>query len=127
MKETKSRTSDYSVILGLFGSLSTLVCCALPALFVTLGAGAVLAGLITRVPGLVWMSERKEGFLVGGGVLIVIAGIFLYRSRGLPCPVDPKLAESCDRARRRARVTYAVSVVFYLIGLGFSVGNGVMN
>jgi len=39
--------------LTLFGSLGTLLCCALPALLVSLGAGAVMASLVTNVPQLV--------------------------------------------------------------------------
>ena len=45
--------------LSLFASAGTLVCCALPALFVTLGAGAALAGLVGEFPQLVWLSTYK--------------------------------------------------------------------
>jgi hypothetical protein len=47
-----------------FGSLlfasGTLVCCVLPAVMVALGAGAALAGLVTSVPQLVWLSAHKR-------------------------------------------------------------------
>ena len=45
--------------LSLFASLSTLLCCALPALLVTLGAGAVLASIIHISPWLVFLSKYK--------------------------------------------------------------------
>ena len=36
--------------LSLFTSLGTLFCCALPSLFVVLGAGAMLAGILSSAP-----------------------------------------------------------------------------
>jgi hypothetical protein len=35
--------------LSLFASTSTLLCCALPALLITVGAGAVMAGLTSNI------------------------------------------------------------------------------
>ena len=45
--------------LSLFTSLGTLLCCALPSLFVAIGAGAVLAGLISNMPFLIVLSKYK--------------------------------------------------------------------
>jgi hypothetical protein len=73
--------------LALFGSFSTLICCALPALFVTLGAGATLAGLVSHVPQLIWLSEHKIALFVFSGALLIIAGIARYRTRNAPCPI----------------------------------------
>ena len=41
LNETK--TSYISSLISLFASSSTLICCAIPALLVSLGAGATLA------------------------------------------------------------------------------------
>ena len=38
---------------ALFASSSTLVCCALPAIFVALGAGASFASLVSSFPFLI--------------------------------------------------------------------------
>ena len=46
----------------LLASTATLVCCVLPAVLVSLGAGAVLAGLVSSFPQLVWLSEHKAGY-----------------------------------------------------------------
>jgi len=46
-------------ILTILSSFSTLVCCALPAALVTIGAGAALASVVTAVPQLVWLSQHK--------------------------------------------------------------------
>ena len=46
-------------MLGLFTSLGTLLCCALPALLVTLSMGATLVGLVSYIPFLITLSEHK--------------------------------------------------------------------
>lgn len=106
--------------LTLFTSLGTLVCCALPALFVALGAGATLAGLVSDFPQLIWLSERKELVFGGSAVLLVIAGIMLWRARYLPCPADPKQAKACQNLRRFSIVVYGFAVVVYAVGFFFA-------
>jgi len=57
-------------VLSLFASGSTLVCCALPTVLVTLGLGAVVAGVVSSLPWLVWLSRHKEWVFLGAGLLI---------------------------------------------------------
>lgn len=106
--------------LTLFTSASTLVCCALPALFVALGAGAAFAGLVGQFPQLIWLSEHKKGLFLFAGLALIVAGIAQYRARNLPCPLDPRAAQACTQARRLAKITYVVSVLIYLLGAGFA-------
>jgi len=75
--------------LSLLTSLGTLVCCALPALFVTLGAGAALAGLVSSFPQLVWLSAHKVAVFSIAGVMLVLAGAVQWKNRHAPCPADP--------------------------------------
>ncbi len=106
--------------LTLFSSLSTLLCCALPALFVALGAGATLAGVVTQVPGLIWVSKHKPlvfGFAAG---MLMLAGFLRYRSRNDPCPIDPEQAVACKRLRRMSGVVYWSSVFIALVGAYFA-------
>lgn len=112
--------------LNLFTSMSTLVCCALPALFVTLGAGATFAGIVTRVPGLIWLSEHKVPLFLFGGTMLILGGIGLYRAKNLPCPLDPELARSCDQARRWSTRTYFLSLAVYGIGAFFAFGSSLI-
>ena len=56
--------------LSLFTSLGTLICCALPALMVTLGMGATLAGIITTIPSITLISNYKEYVFIVSGILI---------------------------------------------------------
>ena len=48
--------------ISLFTSFATLLCCALPALLVTLGMGASLAGLIGTFPSITFLSNYKIYF-----------------------------------------------------------------
>ena len=59
---------------ALFTSVATLVCCVLPAVLVSIGAGAAVVGLVTAFPQLVWLSERKVlVFGRGRGDVAVVA------------------------------------------------------
>src|SRR6185437_5327612 len=86
--------------LTLFTSASTLICCALPALFVALGFGAAFAGLITKAPQLVWFSEHKLIVFGLGGILLALGGYLQWHARNMTCPTDPRLAESCKKTRK---------------------------
>jgi len=104
----------------LFGSFSTLFCCALPALFVSLGAGAALIGLVSAVPQLVWLSEHKHGLFIFAGAMLIVSGMSRYASRNAPCPADPAKAKSCERLRRISLGVFCFSLATYLIGFYFA-------
>jgi hypothetical protein len=104
----------------LFGSMSTLICCALPSLLVSLGLGAVMAGLASNVPGLIWISEHKIGVFILAGIMLSMNGALLWFNRNAPCPIDPKLREACIKGRKTSRVFYFASLGVYLIGFSFA-------
>lgn len=52
---------------------------------VALGAGAALAGLVTAVPQLVWLSEHKALVFGVATVMLALSGVMLWRARSLPC------------------------------------------
>jgi hypothetical protein len=106
--------------LTLFSSLGTLFCCALPALMVSIGAGAAMAGLVSAVPQLVWLSEHKVSLFVGAGILIVLSAVSTYRNRNAPCPADPVQLRSCLRLRQWARVAAYLSIALYSVGFFFA-------
>ncbi|PPE75729.1 hypothetical protein C3942_02215 [Solimonas fluminis] len=114
------RGSLWSALLSVFTSSSTLVCCALPALLVALGAGATLAGLVSAFPQLVWMSAHK-GLVFGlAGGMLGVAGLLQYRARFAPCPADPRLAAACQRTRRVGLGVYLLSLAIYAVGAVFA-------
>ena len=106
--------------VSLFMSLSTLVCCALPALFVTLGAGAALAGLVSTAPWLVALSKYKIWTFAISGAMILLAGFVRWKSHSMACPIDPEQAKACNRLRVISQWMYWLSVVIWCIGFFFA-------
>lgn len=106
-------------IATLFTSFSTLLCCALPALLISLGMGAVMAGLVSNVPQLIWLSNHKTELFTIAAIMLIISGYFTYR-KGQSCPVDPKQAKTCSNLKRFNKIVFWVSVVLYLVGFFFA-------
>ena len=103
-------------LLTLFSSGGTLICCALPALLVSLGAGAVMASVVTSVPQIVWFSEHKLGVFIFAGVMLSISGLLQWQARSLPCPSDKELAEICNKTRVNSLRIYIFSICVFLVG-----------
>ncbi|MGF1545065.1 MAG: hypothetical protein ACFB00_11280 [Parvularculaceae bacterium] len=101
---------------ALFASAATLLCCALPALLITIGAGAAMASLVAFAPGLVWLSAHKTGLFVVAGALLAGAAAAKFGARRSPCPADSKAARACARTRRVGTVTLAAAVAIYAVG-----------
>ena len=114
------RGSLWTALLSVFTSSSTLICCALPALLVAIGAGATLAGLVSAVPQLIWLSAHKGLVFGAAGVLLAVAGFLQYRAASAPCPIDPQLAAACERTRRVSRWIYGASLAIYAVGVVFA-------
>lgn len=106
--------------LALFGSATTLVCCALPAMLVTLGMGAAVAGLVTAVPQITWLSAHKPLVFGGSAAMIAAAGFLQWRARNAPCPADPAAAQACRRLRRVSTVILGVSAAAWAVGAFFA-------
>lgn len=109
--------------LSIFTSSSTLVCCALPALLVALGAGAALASLVGVFPQLVWLSEHKAALFITAGAMLALAGALQWQARraaALVCPADPALAEACATAKDYSLIVYWVSLAIYATGAFFA-------
>lgn len=121
-KETENYGMKHTLMptLSLFTSVGTLVCCALPALFVTLGAGATLAGLVSTAPWLVALSKYKALTFGLSGVIILLAGIMRWRAKNAPCPIDPEQARACTRLRKASGWMYWGSVTVWITGFFFA-------
>ena len=101
-------------IITLFASSSTLICCALPALFVSIGAGATLASMVNIFPQLIIISEYKIYITIGAVIILLIAGVLIKKSELLPCPVDPELRDICLKTRKRSKTMYYISVIIFV-------------
>jgi hypothetical protein len=108
--------------LTLLASSGTLICCVLPAVFVSFGAGAALVGLVSAVPQLIWLSEHKAAVFGVAGLLVLGSGVLLWNARRLPCPADPAAARTCLRLRRVSHWLYAVAAFSYVTGALFAFG-----
>jgi len=115
-----TKVSAWSSWVALFASSGTLICCALPALLVAMGAGAALSTLVAAVPGLVWVSEYKEVVFAVAGLMLAFSGVLQWRNRSAPCPVDPALRQACMRMRKTSARVYVLSVAIYLAGGWFA-------
>lgn len=112
--------STLPAFLSLFTSTGTLICCALPALLVSLGAGAVMAGLIEAVPQIVWLGKHKAAVFGIAGALLIVSGLWQWHARSLPCPADKAQADACTRARKVSWIVWGLSVALYAIGFFFA-------
>jgi uncharacterized membrane protein len=106
--------------VSLLASGSTLLCCALPALLVAIGAGAALAGLVTTFPALVWLSNHKEETFSFSAAMLVFSGWLQWKNRSAPCPIDPQLAKQCQQTRMISRRVYFFSVSIFFVGVLFA-------
>ena len=106
--------------LSLFTSSGTLICCALPALLVTLGFGGALAGILSNAPWLIELSRHKIWVFATSGILLGITAFMIY---GGPtrqtaaaefCNTD---TGACETAGRFTRLTFWFSLSIYLVGL----------
>ncbi|MEP3653835.1 MAG: hypothetical protein ABJO36_02975 [Litorimonas sp.] len=108
--------STLPAFFSLFTSTGTLICCALPALLVSIGAGAVMAGIIETVPQITWLGRHKVWVFAFAALMISLSGAMQWRAKSMPCPADPAKARACNRARRVSWTVWWVSVFAFLIG-----------
>lgn len=106
--------------LSLFTSLGTLICCALPALLVTLGMGATLAGFVSTLPWITVISDYKEYVFAGAGVMLALSAFLQWKERNAACPADPAKAKACSRLRKISWFILGLSVLIYAIGFFFA-------
>jgi hypothetical protein len=106
--------------LALLASSATLVCCVLPAMLVSLGAGAVVVSLVTAFPQLVWLSEHKGIVFGTAAALLAASGWLLWNARRLPCPADPQAARICARLRSVSHWLYGIAAAAFVLGAVFA-------
>ena len=111
--------------LALFTSVTTLICCALPAMLVMIGMGAVWSGVIGAFPGITWFGANKHIVFTVTGLVLAASGAWQWHARNLPCPIDPVKARACTRLRRISWTLWAISVAAFCIGGFFAFFPGV--
>lgn len=106
--------------LSLFTSFGTILCCALPALLVSLGMGAVFVGLLGVFPQIVWLSEHKIFVFSGSGLMMMLSGVLIYLNRNAPCPIDADQARACKTSRKWSIRILTLSFLIWLVGFFFA-------
>ena len=106
--------------LSLFTSFGTLICCALPALLVTLGMGASLSSVISFFPWITIISDFKLIIFVISGSLIFLALIFQLRTKYFPFPADLEKAKLCQNLRKISWILLYLSLLLYFFGFFFA-------
>ena len=107
-------------LITLFASSSTLICCALPALFVLLGAGATFASIVNFFPQLVVISQYKVTISIVTGIILLLAGFLIKKASLLPCPTDPNLRDVCLKTRKKSKIIYLASIGIFVFASFFT-------
>mgnify|MGYP001291274494 CR=1 FL=1 len=111
----KKLKENIILFLSLFTSLSTLLCCALPALLILLGFGAVFAGLTASIPQIIWLAERKGLLFSIGGILLFLASLIERKKQDLMA-CNPKSPEACSQTSNWSKKLLYISYILYAIG-----------
>lgn len=100
----------------LFSSTSTLICCALPALLISVGAGSTMAFLSGNIPGFIWLSQNKFYLFIFAGIMLAFGGALQVKNRKRECPLDGSQVVSCQASRSWSKNIYFISLIIYSIG-----------
>jgi hypothetical protein len=92
--------------ISLFASSSTLICCALPSLFVVLGAGASFASLLTVFPFLITLSQHKVAISLAALAGITLAGLAALHNRSHALPGRPRAGARMFESETAGDVTF---------------------
>jgi mercuric ion transport protein len=116
------RRAQRAVLLNyfsLFSSFSTLICCALPSVFVLLGLGTTVASLLSAAPWLVSLSRHKVWTFSIAGTLIVASFAMTYLiaprlRRGEICEADDPT--TCGEVSKLSRIVLWSSALIWCGG-----------
>ena len=117
--ERRARRAALLNYFSLFGSFSTLICCALPSVLVLLGMGTAVASILSAAPWLVSFSRHKvwtfsvAGFLIGCSFLMTYVIAPRLRQGEMCEAEDPS---TCGEVSRVSRVILWFSAVVWMGG-----------
>lgn len=100
--------------VGLFGSMGTLLCCAIPSTLVLLGFGATLASFLGNFPQLIWLSENKEYVFGFSFLMLSVSFAGQKYAHSQVCPIDKR--EDCESTKSWAKPIFWISFGINLIG-----------
>lgn len=104
--------------LGLFGSLGTLICCALPSALVLMGFGATLATTLGAFPEIIWLSEHKAYVFTFSFFMLGLSYLGQRFASKQVCPVDKK--EDCETTKTWSKSIFWISLVINVVGVFYA-------
>lgn len=115
-QEQRARRAALLNYFSLFGSFSTLICCALPSVLVLLGMGTAVASILSAAPWLVSFSRHKVWTFSIAGALIACSFVMTYaiapRLRtGEACTADDPT--TCGEVSRVSRLILWLSAAIW--------------
>jgi hypothetical protein len=102
--------------LVLFTTGSTLVCCALPIILVSLGFSAALVSIVSISPWIEWLSNYDIWVLSITGLILLAAAWSMFHP-GRFCPLDPNFGKLCAKAYRINKVLIAISIILWFVAI----------
>lgn len=102
-------------VFTLLTTSGTLICCALPIIFVTLGMGATVAAMTSSFPFLITLSKYKIWVFLFSGFMLLVSGWLMFLPKRT-CPPEPELARACGTAHKWNKRIYWSSIVIWSIG-----------
>lgn len=111
---------SFFAFFTLISTSTTLVCCFLPALLVTLGAGGVMASIYALIPGIISISEYKDTLFSIVAFILFLNGYILWKQRKTSCPNEPQKAIICSKSRKFYQFLYLLSLIIYGVGFVFA-------
>lgn len=102
-------------VFTLFTTTGTLLCCALPIIFVTLGMGATVVAMTSTFPFLITLTKYKIWLFAFSGLMLLISGWLMFRP-GRICPTDKALGDACNTAHKWNKRIYWTSVAIWSVG-----------
>tara|TARA_B100000927_G_scaffold280425_1_gene264954 strand:+ start:391 stop:786 length:396 start_codon:yes stop_codon:yes gene_type:complete len=107
--------------LSLFTSFGTLVCCALPALLVTVGMGASLISILGVFPWITVISEQKKIVFIISGIFLSLGFVNQYVNNiSSSCPTNENEARICKNLKKVNWIILFFSSILYIVGLFFA-------
>ena len=100
--------------LTLFTSFSTLLCCAIPALLVFLGAGSLVASLFASFPFLGVLATYKAILFSITAIFLMLGFFFLKRNES--CTLDLNRRAACQESKQWSRVILKIASILFFIG-----------
>lgn len=110
------KTKPILLFTGLIASISTLFCCALPIILVSLGLGSIMAALFSHLPWLAWISEHAAYFFILTSILLGVSGYMLFY-QPLVCAIEGQ--EKCQSKQTYAQIIWLITLIILIIGFVF--------